>query len=69
MTLTFDTLPDGRERARSNGQIIADIIPDGMGKGGWVTLYAASPRIPRWVRTREEGRAFVREHAGKRAAG
>ncbi len=63
----FERYSDGREIARRNGRIIADITPDGEGYGGWVYWLGGEPskRFDRYnlqhVPSRGEGRVMVAE--------
>lgn len=63
MTLEFVTNKNtGTDLAYLDGKIIGDVVPDGFGKGGWVTLYSGA-RLPTWQGTRVLAREFLREAA------
>jgi len=63
----FEQWSDGREIARRDGKIIADITPDGEGHGGWVYWLGGPPeqRFDRhnlqFVQSRADGRSMIAE--------
>ena len=65
--IEFERFTDGREIARRDGKIIADITPNGEGYGGWV-YWLGGPAQQRFdrhnlqrVESRADGRAMVVE--------